>query len=216
MLAEFDSQRLQRIGNRFWCGRHGRGLSNWTASYGMMIPARNELYEGSIHSEGGTVMKSVQIMLGAVAILVLSACSSHHHHMGGYGKGDVYWQKGQQDMAGLIDKAVKDPAKAQQVKAVMEEIVAEIKTGREQVRAYHQQVYVLNADYNATPEAFTKILDEANNNRMRSGAKIISLRFKMKELMTAEEWKTLSDGMMAYGNRYRQGADSAPKEQSGY
>ena len=160
-------------------------------------------------------MKSVQIMLGAAAILVLSACSSHHH-MGAYGKGDAYWQKGQQDMAGLIDKTVKDPAKAQQVKTVMEEIVAEIKHGQEQNRAYHRQVYLLNADYNATPEAFTKILDEANNNRMRTGAKILSLRFKMKELMTAEEWKALSDDMMAYGNRYRQGADSAPKEQSGY
>jgi hypothetical protein len=116
----------------------------------------------------------------------------------------------------LVEKTVKDPATAQQVKAVMENIVAEIKNGWEQGRANHQRLYVLNADYNATPEAFTKILDEANNNRMRSGAKILALRFKMKDLMTAEEWKALSDGMMAYGNQYRQSGSAPSGDKVGY
>lgn len=76
------------------------------------------------------------------------------------GKGDAYWQKGQQDMAALIDRTVKDQDKATQVKGIVGEIVTELKAGREQERAYHRQLYTLNASYTATPEEFTKILDE--------------------------------------------------------
>jgi seryl-tRNA synthetase len=119
---------------------------------------------------------------------------------------DAYWQKGQQDMAALIDRSVKDQDKAQQVKSIVGEIVTELKAGREQERAYHRQLYTLNASYQATPEEFTKILDEANNQRMRTSAKILSLRFKMKELMTADEWKALSDQMLSYSSRYQPGA----------
>jgi hypothetical protein len=61
----------------------------------------------------------------------------------------------------------------------------------------------LSANYAATPEEFTKALDDANNLRMQSAAKILSLRFRMKDLMTAEEWKALSDQMLAYSSRYK-------------
>lgn len=153
-------------------------------------------------------MRSTQwAALSLASLLVLGGCSSYHHHgMMEGGKSDAYWQKGQQDMEGLVDRTVKDQAKAQQVKSIVGEIVTELKAGREQERAYHRQLYTLNASYQATPEEFTKILDEANNQRMRTSAKILSLRFKMKELMTADEWKALSDQMLSYSSRYQPGA----------
>jgi len=154
-------------------------------------------------------------VLSLASLLVLGGCSSYHHQHGTAdgGKSDAYWQKGQQDMAGLIDRTVKDPAKATQVKALVGEIVTELKAGREQERAYHRQLYTLNASYTASSEEFTKILDEANNQRTRTSAKILGLRFKMKELMTADEWKALSDQMLSYSSRYQHGSAS-PK--SGY
>lgn len=157
-------------------------------------------------------MKRIQhYVLGLVALFALAGCSSYHHHgMAGEGKGDAYWQKGQQDMAALIDRTVKDQGKAAQVKAVVNDIVAELKASREQDRAGHRRLYELSANYAATPEEFTKALDDANNQRMQSAAKILSLRFKMKDLMTAEEWKALSDQMLSYSSRYRH-SDSAPK-----
>ena len=160
-------------------------------------------------------MKRIQqYVLGLVAVLALAGCSSYHHHgMAGEEKGDAYWQKGQQDMASLIDRTVKDQGKAAQVKAVVNDIVAELKVSREAARAGHRRLYELNANYVATPEEFTKILDDSNNQRMQSAAKILSLRFKMKELMTVEEWKALSDQMLAYSSRYQHGGTS-PK--SGY
>ena len=150
------------------------------------------------------------VMWSMIGMLALGGCSSHRHHgMMESGKSDAYWQKGQQDMAGLIDRTVKDPAKATQVKALVGEIVTELKAGREQERAAHRQLYALSANYTATPEEFTKILDEANNQRMKTSAKILSLRFKMKELMTAEEWKALSDQMLSYSSRYQHGSAGA-------
>jgi hypothetical protein len=90
------------------------------------------------------------------------------------------------------------------------EIVTELKASRENERAGHRRLYELSANYAATPEEFTKVLDDANNLRMQSAAKILSLRFRMKDLMTAEEWKALSDQMLAYSSRYKH-SESAPR-----
>jgi hypothetical protein len=151
---------------------------------------------------------------GIAGMVVLSACSSPHPHgMMGGARGDAYWQKGQQDMSELIDKTVKDQDRAQRVKSLVNDIVAELKAGREQERAYHRQLYTLNASYTATPEEFTKIIDEGNNQRMRTASKILNLRFKMKEQMTADEWKALSDRMLSYSGKYQHGSGGV---KSGY
>jgi hypothetical protein len=122
------------------------------------------------------------------------------------GKSEAYWQKGQQDMEGLINRTVKDPDKAKQVNVLVGEIIKELKTSREQERAYHRDIYTLNASYTAAPEEFSKILNEADIQRMQSSAKVLSLRFKMKDLMTADEWKALSDRMISCSGRYQHGS----------
>jgi hypothetical protein len=153
-------------------------------------------------------------LLGVLAAAVLAGCSSYHHHgmMGGE-KSDAYWQKGQQDMAALIDRTVKDPDKAKQVNSLVGEIINELKAGREQERAYHRQLYTLNASYTATPDEFSKVLNESVLQRTARSAKILSLRFKMKHLMTADEWKALTDQMLSYSARYQHGGEGA---KSGY
>ena len=101
-----------------------------------------------------------------------------------------------------IDQSVKDPNKAARVKALAKEIVDEAKQSHDQRREAHRKLYELNGNYNAPPEAFTKILDEINNAHMRSATKILGLRFKIKEQLTPEEWRTLTEGMKQYGDRY--------------
>ena len=59
--------------------------------------------------------------------------------MASEGKGDTYWQKGQEDMVSLIDRTVKDQGKAEQVKSVVSEIVVELKASREQARVEHHE-----------------------------------------------------------------------------
>ena len=150
------------------------------------------------------------VALLAVFATGLTGCSSHHHGSYGHGKGDYYWSKASQDVTGLVEKHVKNPETAKQVNVVMGEMITEIKSAREQHRQSHRALYELNANYTATPEEFTKILDDLNNNRMRSSARMLSLRFKMKGLLTAEEWTGLSDELKRYGSRYYgKGADGA-------
>ena len=149
-------------------------------------------------------------MFVLLAVVLLVGCSSYRHHgMMGGDKSEAYWQKGQQDMASLIDKTVQDPTKAQQVKSLAGEIINEIKASREQERAYHRDLYTLNASYTATPDDFSKIVNEANIQRTQSSAKVLSLRFKMKDPMTADEWKALTDKMLSYSSRYQHGSAGA-------
>jgi len=154
--------------------------------------------------------RMVNGLLVAMGMVILVGCSSHHHHYGtAGGKGDAYWQKGQQDMEGLVNRTVQDPNKAKAVNALVGEIINELKAGREQERAYHRQLYTLNTSYTATPDEFSKIVNEANIQRSQSSAKVLSLRFKMKDQMTADEWKALSDRMVSYSGRYQQGSTGA-------
>lgn len=150
-------------------------------------------------------------LFSALAIVTLVGCSSHHHHHGmmSGGKSDAYWQKGQQDMEGLINRTVQDPEKAKQVNMLAGEIIKELKESRERERAYHRQLYTLNASYEAEASEFSKIINEANIQRMQSSASVLSLRFKMKNLMTADEWKALSDKMISYSGRYSHGSTGA-------
>lgn len=143
---------------------------------------------------------------GIVVMLMLGACSAPHPHGMKAGNDDAYWQKGQRDMADLIENTVKDRDRAERVKGIVNDIVGELKAGREQEHAYHRQLYTLNASYTATPEEFTRIIDEGNNQRMRTAAKVLGLRFKMKEQMTADEWKALSDRMLSYSGKYQHGS----------
>ena len=155
--------------------------------------------------------RTVSGFFGALALVTLVGCSSHHHHHGmmGGGNSDAYWQKGQQDMEGLINRTVQDPEKAKQVNMLAGEIIKELKESRERERAYHRQLYTLNASYDAEASEFSKIINEANIQRMQSSASVLSLRFKMKNLMTADEWKALSDKMISYSGRYSHGSTGA-------
>lgn len=153
-------------------------------------------------------MKTAKLMLLmlVVATLATAGCARPH----GYGVGESYreaaLERGVGEMNELVSQTVKDPEKAKQVQAAIQNIVAEVKQSSKQTRAYHQQLYALNADYAAKPEQFTKVLDEQNNARMASATKILGMRFQIKALLTAREWKDLTDAMDKTRSRY------APKE----
>jgi len=144
-------------------------------------------------------------IVALVAAIAVAGCGMRHHGAGSYGHGDMSSrvERGVQEMNALVDKTVQDPEKAKRVRAIVEEIVGEVKQSYQQNREFHRQLYELNANYEAKPEEFTKILDELNNSRMRSASKILGMRYRMKELLTAQEWKALSDGMMEARGRYR-------------
>ena len=134
----------------------------------------------------------------AMLIIVLAGCGGQHGNQRDGGA----MERGTKQMNELIDQSVKDPNKASRVKALAKAIVDEAKQSHDQRRDAHRKLYELNGNYNAPPEDFTKILDETNNAHMRSATKILGLRFKIKEQVTPDEWRTLTEGMKQYGDRY--------------
>ena len=146
----------------------------------------------------------------AAGLLLVVGCGhgSYHHgvgHGGGMGHGS---DRGKEIMA-AVEKAVPDPDKAKQVQEALKEIMEEAKQSYKQSREFHRKLYELNASYTAAPEEFTRILDDLNNNRRRTGAKILATRFKIKDMMTAEEWKLFTDNLNAVRARYMHGHESA-------
>lgn len=157
-------------------------------------------------------VKSVALVAG---LLVLIAGCGHRggYHPGGMGEG--YGADRGKEIMAAVEKAVPDPEKAKRVQEALKEIVEEARQFARQSREFHRKLYELNADYHATPEAFTKILDDLNNHRMRTGARILATRFKIKDMLTAEEWKALTDTLNAARARYMHGHEAADGEGKG-
>lgn len=153
-------------------------------------------------------MKTTKLMLLVLVAMMLTTagCAGHHGHGMGMHSGEAAIERGIAETNAMVDQAVKDPEKARQAKAILQDIVAEVKNSAQASRAFHEQMTVLNADYNTKPEQFTKVLDDVNNARMASATKILGLRFKMKALLTAQEWNDLTGAMDKTRKRY------APKE----
>jgi thiamine biosynthesis lipoprotein ApbE len=163
-------------------------------------------------------MKAMKLWLVFCTLTVLTVAGcGRHHGMGPYGRGDMdaVGDKANREMSELIDKTVQDPERAKRARAIVAEIVEEVKQLYRQNRQHHRKLYELNENYQATPEEFMKILDEVNNSRMRSGAKILGMRFKLKELLTAEEWKALTDGMNKYRASYWHDKEGAEVKKEG-
>lgn len=144
-------------------------------------------------------MVKMRVPIVMALLLVVTGCGGHPG-MRGYGEGSL--ERGTEEMNRLVEQTVKDPEKAKQVQGLLQEVKAEVKQSAQQTRGYHEQLYSLNSDYQAKPEQFTKVLDELNNARMASGTKILGMRFKIRDLLTAQEWKDLTEEMAKSRVRY--------------
>lgn len=149
-------------------------------------------------------MKTTKRMLLVLVAttLAMAGCARHHGYGMGMLSGEAALERGVAETNELVDQTVKDPEKAKQAKAILQDIVAEARNSAQTSRAFHEQMTVLNADYDAKPAQFTKMLDEMNNARMASATKILGLRFKMKALLTVQEWNELTGAMDKTRKRY--------------
>jgi hypothetical protein len=149
-------------------------------------------------------MKTTKLMLLVLVAtaLAMAGCARHHGRGMERHSGEAAIERGIAEANAMVDQTVKDPEKAKQAKAILQDLVAEVKKSGQTSRGYHEQMAVLNADYNAKAEQFTKILDDMNNARMASSTKILGLRFKMRSLLTAQEWNELTGAMDKTRSRY--------------
>lgn len=154
-------------------------------------------------------MNSVKLMLFAVmtGVLTTAGCAGHHGQRYGHDmrmhSGEAAIERGIAETNTMVDQTVKDPEKAKQAKAILLDIVAEVRNSAQISRALHEQMAVMNADYDATPEQFTKVLDAMNNAKMASAKKILGLRFQMRSLLAAQEWNELTGAMEKARKHYQ-------------
>jgi len=145
----------------------------------------------------------VLVVVLSLVLFSLAGCTRYHHGRPG-ASGEPTTQEVVSEVKRLVEENVKDPAKANQVQALIQEIVQEVRRSSQAARGFHEQLAALNANYDAPPEQFTKILDQLNNARMESAARILGTRFKIKELLTREEWKKLDDAMLKARQEHEQ------------
>lgn len=146
-----------------------------------------------------TVLRGLMAVTAILALTTGGCMRPYGHH---HGNMEAATERGVHEMEELVDRTVKDPAKADRVKGYVKDIVQEAKLSYQQKRESHKKLYDLNANYNAPVEDFTRILDDSHNASMRSATRILGLRFRIKEELTPEEWKALVDGMNRYRGRY--------------
>jgi len=167
-------------------------------------------------------VKSFALIAGLLLVAGCGHGSYHHGGSQGSGMGQGHGADRGKEVMAAVEKAVPDPDKAKRVQEALKEIMEEASQSYKQNREFHRKLYELNANYTATPEEFTRILDDLNNNRMRTGVKILATRFKIREMLTADEWKTFTDSLNAsrarymHGNEAAEGKEGKKDEKGGY
>jgi uncharacterized protein YpuA (DUF1002 family) len=153
-------------------------------------------------------MKTMKMLLFALLMttLTVAGCAGRHHGSGAEYR-EAAIQRGVTETNDLLDRTVKDPARANQAKAIVQDIVGEVKQSYKVNQEYHKKLYALNTNYDAAPEQFTKLLDDLNNARMASATKILGMRFKMKSILTPQEWKEFADAMNRARSHYMPKSD---------
>jgi len=98
-------------------------------------------------------------------------------------------------MVGDIEKPVKqyvqDEAKAEQVIAINKKMLSEEAALKEDIAKARKQIAELHGNRLASEAEFTKNFAALDQKRADSFEKMVDSRFKMKELMTAEEWSSV-------------------------
>jgi chemotaxis regulatin CheY-phosphate phosphatase CheZ len=150
-------------------------------------------------------LTTMLVLLMLSVMLTVSGCERYHKSMPPDTSGPSV-EKMVPEIRTVVDKNVKDPDKARRVEALLQEIVNDVKRSQQETRGFHEQLNALNANYDARPEEFKKIVEEINNARVATADKIIEKRFQIKDILSAQEWKDLTDAM----NNARPGYTRSP------
>ena len=140
-----------------------------------------------------------QFTLVVVIALLTAACATPHR-MRAHHADEMRFsaEKGVKQVMEVVEQNVQDPEKVKRIKARLSDIAEEVRHSYKTTRAYHRRLYELNA------------------NRMRTGARILRMRFDIKEMLTAQEWAVLNEGFKALRSRYQHRGGGADGKADGY
>ena len=70
--------------------------------------------------------------------LTMAGCAGHHRYGMGMHSGEAAVERGIAETNEMVDQTVKDPERAKQAKAILQDIVAEVKNSAQSSRAFHE------------------------------------------------------------------------------
>jgi hypothetical protein len=127
---------------------------------------------------GHAVMKAGLVCGFSVLVVVLLMTGCAH--------------KQPQDMQNLVHKEISDPARAEKILALMDQMEDGINFQKMIVQDTQKQFMRLNGDYNTTPEQIQELLDGTKESREKNRQKIMDAFFQVQALTTPQEWEALS------------------------
>jgi len=97
------------------------------------------------------------------------------------------------DEIALVQSTVADPARAEQLLALIDERDRLVAATRAMLEQYRREMKAANADYDASRDVIVEMIDYYNRERARKQLAFIELITKMKRTTTADEWYAIAD-----------------------
>ena len=87
-----------------------------------------------------------------------------------------------------VETYVVDSTRANEIVTILEEVEGIISSYDKQIDEMHVEIERLNADYDSSDEQYDEVQEKGHDIVLDFRGRILDQRFKMKELMTREEW----------------------------
>ena len=101
-------------------------------------------------------------------------------------------QASAEDLRATLERAVEDVGKRRQMQALADQALADLQAATAELAGLRQEQERLNADYNATREAFQELDDRMQVLRRKYVAQFIDARQVLAGLATDDEWKEIT------------------------
>lgn len=89
------------------------------------------------------------------------------------------------------EEVIKDKERAKQVVSITEQADEAYESFTKNLDKLSKQLVQMNENYNLTREEFDDFSSKTKQNRMAFLDKYVELRFRVKDMVTAEEWRAM-------------------------
>jgi hypothetical protein len=124
------------------------------------------------------------VVLGAIALALCSCASTKPTP-------EQTIQEASQDLRQAVSGNVADPARRDQMLALVDQIAATQRSFSMQAAEFAAQYSRMNADYDAPRARFEQLFADFNAQRVQSRDRILDLHFQLAALATEQEWRPI-------------------------
>jgi hypothetical protein len=97
-----------------------------------------------------------------------------------------------EDMRDRIEKTISDPDKTRRMLFLVDQAERDLRELDQVVLGFYRDLAGVDSDYNSTRQDLQRVFDEWNAKRREFRDRFTETRFKMRDMVTPEEWKKLT------------------------